>query len=83
MYRPFAVVVLTLYADATERWRGFGNVPECAYARLGQGRCLVVLGDGAAEAPLAAARGLFASLGYKPVPAEMEKLLAEAVAKIA
>ena len=29
-----------LYAEAAERWREFGNVPERAYALLGQGRCL-------------------------------------------
>jgi hypothetical protein len=72
-----------LYADAAERWHEFGNVPECAYACLGQGRCLVALGDAAAEAPLAAAHDLFASMGYKPALAETEKLLAETVAKTA
>ena len=32
-----------------QRWQEFGNVPERAYALLGQGRCLLALGDPAAE----------------------------------
>ena len=44
-----------LYAEAAERWREFGNVPERAYALLGQGRCLAALGQ--PEARGAAARG--------------------------
>ena len=68
-----------LYADAAGRWREFGNVPERAYALLGQGRCLVALGR-PAEAPLADARELFTSLGYKPALAETEALLGHAAA---
>ena len=34
----------TLYAEAAARWQEFGNVPEHAYALLGQGRCLLALG---------------------------------------
>lgn len=77
------VEAASMYTDAADRWRRFGNVPERAYALLGQGRCLVALGDRAAEAPLAEARDLFASMGYKPALAETERLLAEAVAKTA
>jgi class 3 adenylate cyclase/tetratricopeptide (TPR) repeat protein len=77
------VEAASMYTDAADRWRTFGDVPERAYALLGQGRCLVALGDRAAEAPLAEARDLFASMGYKPALAETEKLLAEAVAKTA
>jgi class 3 adenylate cyclase len=66
-----------LYADAAERWREFGNVPERAYALLGQGRCLAALGRPEAEEPLRAARDLFASMGYKPALAETEALLGE------
>ena len=33
------------YAEAAERWREFGDVPERAYALLGQGRCLRALGE--------------------------------------
>jgi tetratricopeptide (TPR) repeat protein len=63
------------YADAAQRWHEFGNVPERAYALLGQGRCLAAVGDAGAEVPLAEARYLFASMGYKPALAETEKLL--------
>jgi class 3 adenylate cyclase/tetratricopeptide (TPR) repeat protein len=64
-----------LYRDAAELWRQFSNVPECAYALLGQGRCLRALGDPGADQPLAEARKLFASMGYKPARAETEALL--------
>jgi hypothetical protein len=72
-----------LYRDAAERWHDFGNVPERAYALLGEGRCLLACGGGGAEAPLTEARDLFASMGYRPALAETERLLAETVAKTA
>jgi hypothetical protein len=65
----------TLFADAAERWRAFGDVPESAYALLGQGRCLRALGDPAADAPLLEARELFASMGFAPALAEVDDLL--------
>jgi class 3 adenylate cyclase/tetratricopeptide (TPR) repeat protein len=68
-----------LYDDAAERWREFGNVPERAYALLGQGRCLVSLGPREAVEPLGEARELFASMGYKPTLTETETLLEHAV----
>ena len=64
-----------LYADAAERWQRFGDLPERAYALLGHGRCLHILGNPAAEQPLTQARELFASMGYKPALAETEALL--------
>ena len=69
-----------LYADAAERWLEFGNVPERAYALLGQGRCLVALGQPEAGEPLRAAHDVFAGLGYKPALAEAEVLLVEQTA---
>jgi len=66
-----------LYADAAQRWHQFGNVPERAYALLGQGRCLHALGDLAADQPLAEARELFASMGYQPALVQTDALLAE------
>ena len=63
-----------LYAEAAERWREFGNVPERAYALLGQGRCLAALGRPEAEEPLREARELFASMGYQPALAETDAL---------
>ena len=68
------------YHDAAERWREFGNVPEHAYALLGQGRCLAALGKPDAEAPLREARELFASMGYKPALAETDALLGKSEA---
>ena len=70
----------TLYAEAAEGWRQFGNVPERAYALLGNGRCLAALGDPEAETPLREARELFASMGYRPALAETEALLGESEA---
>jgi class 3 adenylate cyclase/tetratricopeptide (TPR) repeat protein len=72
-----------LYGDAAERWGEFGDVPERAYALLGRGRCLSALGDAAAEAPLAQARDLFASMGYKPALADTDRLLAEMITQTA
>jgi len=67
----------TLYAEAAGRWQEFGEVPEQAYALLGEGRCLAALGKPEAEEPLREARELFASMGYKPALAEAEALLGE------
>ncbi len=63
------------YAEAAERWREFGNVPERAYALLGQGRSLAALGQPGAQEPLVEARELFASMGYRPALAETDALL--------
>jgi hypothetical protein len=64
-----------LYAESARRWQEFGNVPERAYALLGQGRCLRALGRPGAEEPLLEARELFASMGYAPMVAEADGLL--------
>ena len=64
-----------LYADAAEHWQSFGNVPERAYALLGQGRCLVALEQPGAEPPLARAQELFGSLGYELGLAQTDNLL--------
>ena len=68
---------MALYTEAVERWRGFGNVPERAYALLGQGRCLSAIADAKAESPLREARELFASMGYTPALAETDALLGD------
>jgi hypothetical protein len=68
------------YAEASERWLEFGNVPERAYALLGQGRCLLTLGDPAAEQPLREAAELFGSMGYRPALAETNALLEQTTA---
>ena len=67
-----------LYAEAAERWLEFGNVPERAYALLGQGRCLRALVRPGAEEPLLEARELFASMGYVPALGEVDGLLGSA-----
>jgi class 3 adenylate cyclase/tetratricopeptide (TPR) repeat protein len=69
-----------LYAEAAGRWSAFENVPERAYALLGQGRCLAAQGNVEAEAPLREARGLFASMGYKQALSETDSLLGRATA---
>jgi class 3 adenylate cyclase/tetratricopeptide (TPR) repeat protein len=69
-----------LYAEAAERWRDFGNVPERAYALLGWGRCLAILGEPEAEEPLRTARELFASMGFTSAVAETDALLGPAKA---
>ena len=70
----------TLYAEAATRWQQFGNVPERAYALLGQGRCLVALADPAAEQPLRQAAELFSSMGYRPTLTETNALLEQTTA---
>jgi hypothetical protein len=69
-----------LHAEAAARWLEFGNVPERAYALLGQGRCLCALGRPEAEEPLREAREMFASMGYKPAVAKTEVLLEQTAA---
>jgi class 3 adenylate cyclase/tetratricopeptide (TPR) repeat protein len=68
------------YAEAARRWRQFGDVPELAYALLGQGRCLIALGTPGADGPLREARELFTAMGYAPAGNETEKLLQRATA---
>jgi class 3 adenylate cyclase len=65
-----------LYTDAARHWVEFGNVPERAYALLGQSRSLLALGDAGTEVAFANARGLFQSMGYRPALAEIDGLLA-------
>jgi class 3 adenylate cyclase/tetratricopeptide (TPR) repeat protein len=69
-----------LYAEAAVRWNEFGNVPERAYALLGQGRCLLAAEPPAAQQPLLEARDLFAAMGYKPALAMTEALLEQTAA---
>jgi tetratricopeptide (TPR) repeat protein len=68
------------YADASVRWEAFGNVPEHAYALLGQGRCLTALGNPEAKEPLLRAKKLFSSMRYSPALAETNRLLGKSEA---
>jgi hypothetical protein len=70
----------TAYADAATRWRQFGDLPELAFALLGQGRCLITLSTPGADGPLREARALFTSMGYAPALSETDALLRRAVA---
>lgn len=72
------VTAATAYVDAAARWREFGDVPELAYALLGQGRCQVALGTTGADGPLREARELFMSMGYAPALKETDALLERA-----
>jgi class 3 adenylate cyclase/tetratricopeptide (TPR) repeat protein len=71
----------TVYADAATRWRRFGDMPELAYAQLGQGRCLVALGTPGADGPLREAQELFTTMGYAPTVSDTDALLKRAIAR--
>jgi class 3 adenylate cyclase/tetratricopeptide (TPR) repeat protein len=64
-----------LYADGAERWKRFTDLLEHAYALLGQGRALTLLGDEGAEEPLRRAKALFEKMGAGPRSDECEALL--------
>jgi hypothetical protein len=70
----------SLYAEAAAGWQPFGNVPEHAYALLGQGGCLVALVDPAAEHPLRQSAELFSSMGHRPTLTETNALLEQTTA---
>jgi DNA-binding SARP family transcriptional activator len=67
-----------LYADAAQRWDQFTYVLEHAYALLGQGRTLTILGDPGADEPLRQARQLFDQMGARPRIYECDTLIAKA-----
>jgi tetratricopeptide (TPR) repeat protein len=68
-----------LFADAAARWERFEVPWEHAQALLGQGRCLLALRKPAgARQLLTVAREIFASLGAKPILADVCQLLAQA-----
>ena len=66
---------MTAYVDATVRWRRFGDVPELAFAVVGQGRYLIALGAPGADDPLREARALLTTMGFAPVLSETDALL--------
>jgi hypothetical protein len=70
----------SLYAEAAGRWQSFGSVPERAHALLGQGRCLLALGQTSAQEPLREAGDLFAAMGYRPALAETVALIEQTAA---
>jgi class 3 adenylate cyclase/tetratricopeptide (TPR) repeat protein len=71
----------TAYADAAARWEGFGVLIEEAFARLGQGRCLLALSrPGEASEALQRAREIFERCGMVPALQETDTLLARVIA---
>jgi class 3 adenylate cyclase/Tfp pilus assembly protein PilF len=76
-YDGHTAAAAALYAQAADGWCEFGNVPEHAYALLGQSRTLTNLGKRDAEQPLRQARDLLTTLAYKPALDETSKLLAQ------
>jgi len=68
-----------LFADAAKRWEQFEVPWEQAQALLGQGRCLLAIGQpGKARDPLRTAREIFISLGARPCRTDADRLLAQA-----
>jgi class 3 adenylate cyclase/tetratricopeptide (TPR) repeat protein len=68
------------YADAADRWGGFGVPAEQAFALLGQGRCLLGLARPLEAAPvLQHARDIFERLQAAPALTEVDELLTTAV----
>jgi hypothetical protein len=65
------------FADAVDRWHGFGNLLEEAYAQLGLGRSQVALADEQATSSLLMASELFAGMGARAPLAACRQLLAE------
>jgi tetratricopeptide (TPR) repeat protein len=67
------------YNDAVRRFRDFGSVTEEAFALLGEGRCLIALGQAhEAVGPLKQAHDIVHRMGARPTAAEIESLLAAA-----
>ena len=66
---------LPMYSDAAARLRALGHLRELAFSLLGQGRCLVDLGEPGAGIVLTEARDLFASFGFRQRVDEAESLL--------
>lgn len=63
------------YSDAASRWREFGDLPERAYALLGHGRCLMIIGARGSDVALREARNIFTSIGFSTAVSETEGLL--------
>ena len=69
------------YADAAQRWQAFGVIPEQAFALLGEGRCLALLGRTSEASPvLLQAREIFQKLQAARALGEIEELLEQATA---
>ena len=71
---------LSLYDEAVRRWRELTGLTNVAAALLGQARCLIALDRPGADAALAEARELFASMGDRTGLAETDELTPRVVA---
>jgi hypothetical protein len=67
-----------LFGEAVTAWERVGAALEQAYALLGQGRCLVAVGDDGADRPLREGRALFDGMGARPRVDECDTLIARA-----
>ena len=67
----------TMFDEAEESWKRFGNQVERAHAAFGAGRCLLASGKRAEGlSRLAEGRALFASMGARPALEGIEAFLA-------
>jgi tetratricopeptide (TPR) repeat protein len=66
------------FYESGECWQRFGATLEQAYALLGEGRCLTLLGDPQADQSLRRARALFDTMGARPRLNECDTLIAQA-----
>ena len=70
-------VAANAYAEAADRWKAFGVVPERGFALLGRGRCLLALARHAeAGHDLRVAREIFDELDAAPMRSQAAALLA-------
>ncbi len=66
----------TAYADVASHWESFGVVAELAFALVGHGRCLILMGRPTEAAPvLNQARDIFERLHAAPALAQVDALL--------
>ena len=68
----------SLYEQAAEAWAAYGYPWEQAHALIGAARCRIAL-DQPAREPLEQARAILTDLGARPLLAETERLLDDAV----
>jgi tetratricopeptide (TPR) repeat protein len=68
-------VAAALFADVAARWQEFGQLPEQAYALLGEGRCRLAAGLPDAAEPLSRAKELFITMGLRQAVADTDALL--------
>jgi class 3 adenylate cyclase/tetratricopeptide (TPR) repeat protein len=67
-----------LFAEAARGWQAYGAAPERALALLGEGRCLLRAGHGAASARLREAKEVLSTLDALPLVAEADAWLERA-----